>query len=130
MANDFVQLVVSKPAQFRDGLIIGNPDATAIFEDAAIPYEFDDAQPSLTMDGRSREPRLIVVMSSIPFQLAMLAPNETLETVTLNDTRAPFEFMHARDGMNPLSTYNGLVPGGVSKIYIRAFEEIELDSNS
>ena len=128
--SDFIQIVVSKPGQYRDGLIIGNPDEVAVFEGGAIPFDFDEQSPSLVMDAKTREPRLMVIMASGPFEMAMLGSGDTLETVTLNEVRAAFEFFTST-GASPLCTYTGFIPGGVSKIFVRAFEEApELDSNS
>jgi len=128
--SDFIQIIASKPGQFRDGLIIGNPDRVAVFEGLSIPFEFDEEAPSLVLDAKTREPRLLVVMAGRPFELAMLGPGDTLETVTLNEVRAAFEFL-AGVGSPPLCTYVGFIPGGVGKIFVRAFEEApELDSNA
>jgi len=128
--SDFIQIIVSRPGQFRDGLISGNPDAVVVFEGVDIPFDFDEQAPTLVVDSKTREPRLMVVMASGPFEMAMLGPGDTLESVTLNQVRAAFEFFAASGSASPLCTYVGFIPGGVGKVFVRAFEELpELDSN-
>jgi hypothetical protein len=128
--SNFLQIMASKPGAYQGNLLVGNPDANVTLTGGAIPLEFDEAHPALTVDGRTRESRLITILASVPFELAMVGPTETLETVETTEVYGAFEFLFARDGAAPVCQYAAIVPGGVSKIYVRSFEEVELDSNS
>jgi hypothetical protein len=68
------------------------------------------------LDGRTREQRLLVVMTNEPFEIAVVGPTETLETVT------PLKAPPSAFASLAILSYCAVIPGGVTKIFVRSID--------